>query len=39
MQFLFMKGNNIGAYFIWIVRQTQEKMLERNNLYCAIVDL
>ena len=40
MQFGFMKGTGTTAAMIWIVKQIQEKMLERNNnVYCAFVDL
>ena len=39
MQFGFMNGEGTTDA-IWIVRQIQDDMLERNNnLYCAFVDL
>ena len=40
MQFGFMKGHGTTYVIIWLVRQTQEKMLQQNNNpYCAFVDL
>ena len=35
MQFGFTKGKGT-TYAIWIVRQIQEKMLERNNNQCIM---
>ena len=36
MQFGFIEGKGI-TYAVWIVKQTQENMLERNNHLCLYI--